>query len=105
MKVQGPIYLNFIAAILLQTWLLPFVATTGTATQLGNLKEHLTLEEQFTLSLSSFLPTASLNKDQPTLISHQCLEHSRLLVKSLLNRTEWALSSIYLTLFNDYNFS
>lgn len=88
MKIQGSTNLSFSVAILLQTWLLSFATPVNTTLQSENPKE------EFAFSMYSFLPTAALSKEHSALISHQCLDDSRLVLKALSNRTEWALSSI-----------
>jgi len=103
MKTEMPKYLVFFSAIVLQIWLLPFATPISTTERSENVMGHWTLEEEFlSISLSSFLPTAALSKDQAALISRKCVEDSRLLVRALLNRTEWALSSIYFDLLNEF---
>lgn len=91
--------------ILLQLWLL-LIATPGTAVhQLENVNSPWMLKEDIAMSLSSFLPTAALSKDQAALISQKCVEDSRLVVRALSNRTEWALSSIHFYALNQFTYS
>jgi len=74
---------------------LPSFATPKTAdVQSESLKRQWELEEEFGVSISSFLPTASL-KDQSTPVSQKCVKDSRLVVKALLNHEKWALSSMF----------
>ena len=95
MKIKGPTYFRVTASILLQTWLLPFTNPVNIREQSENLKEHLKIQEDLPFSLAAFIPTAALSMDHSRLISQQCIEDSRMVVKAVLNRTEWALSSIY----------
>jgi len=100
--MRVPKSLVFSAAIVLQIWFLPLATPSSTTERPENVMGHWTLEEEFPISLSSFLPTAALSKDQATLISTKCVEDSRLLVRALLNRTEWALSSINFDFLNGF---
>lgn len=86
--------LSLSTAVLLQIWILAFATPNSCVVQSKNLKGHWALEEGFTISLFSFLPTAALSKDHSTFVNKKCVEDSRLVEKALLNRTAWALSSI-----------
>lgn len=96
--MEMPKYLVLSAVIVLQIWFLPFATSTSTTERPENVMGHSSLEAEFIVSLSSFVPTAALSKDQAALISKKCVEDSRLLVRALLTRSEWALSSIYFDL-------
>ena len=100
--MQSPsTFLCFSVASLLQTWLV-FLSGPGSAAQSGNYKLNASkweLEEELALSMSTFIPTAALSNGQSDLVSRKCVKDSRLLVKAILNRTEWALSSIFIFIF------
>lgn len=93
---QGLACLRFSVAILFQTCLLQIATPLNISEKPENLKRYWAIEEGFSVSLSSFLPTAVLSKGQSALVSPKCLEDSLLVVKDLFNREEWALSSIIL---------
>ena len=97
--MQSQTFLCFSVASLLQTWL---VFRPGSAAQSGNYKLNASnweLEEELAVSMSTFIPTAALSNDQSGLVSRKCVKDSRMLVKAVLNRTEWALSSIFSFIF------
>ena len=99
--MQSQTLICFSVASLLQTWLV-FLSAPGSAAQSGNYKLNASnweLEEEFAVSMSTFIPTAAMSNDQSDLISRKCIKDSRLLVKAILNRTEWALSSNILFIF------
>ncbi len=59
-------------------------------------KDHFIINEDSLAYFSTFVPTSDYFKDEAMPVSKQCVEDSLLLVKSLLNHEEWALSSIIL---------
>ena len=71
-------------------------------TKMYNFQENATEYEDALVSISTFFPTAEFSPDESLIVGQKCVEDSRLLVKSLLNQEEWALSSIFFSfpLFN-----
>lgn len=84
------------STVLLETLLL-FVGIVSSV-NLGDTKDWFSLDtyvcdEDYFATFGKFIPIATHPKDKPKLLDEKCIQDSELVVKAILNQTEWVLSS------------